>query len=112
MNSGSPTLRYVDLKVTSVDTCVKAFVNDASIDSDGQLCAGGEKDRDSCEGDSGGPLSRPEEVETGNSTSDSPRHVLIGVVSFGSRLCGSTRIPGVYSRVSRYLDWILDNLKP
>jgi len=36
---------------------------------------------------------------------------LIGVVSFGPRLCGTEGVPGVYARVNSYLDWILDTVQ-
>ena len=66
----------------------------------GQLCAGGVKGQDSCGGDSGGGLfSRAE---------DGSWHV-IGIVSYGSRNCGDG-IPGIYTNVSHYQDWIQDNM--
>lgn len=52
---------------------------------------------DSCQGDSGGPL-----FVTRSTLDDSPQ---VGVTSFGYQ-CGNPNIPGVYSRVSRFLDWI------
>ncbi|KAG5882200.1 hypothetical protein JTB14_021851 [Gonioctena quinquepunctata] len=51
--------------------------------------------KDACWGDSGGPLL----VGRG-----SGKFSIVGVVSFGEG-CGG-RAPGVYTRVSRYLDWI------
>ena len=36
---------------------------------------------------------------------------LIGVVSFGPRLCGTEGVPGVYARVNSYLGWILDTVQ-
>jgi secreted trypsin-like serine protease len=36
---------------------------------------------------------------------------LIGVVSFGTKECGIGR-PGVYTKVTNYLDWIEKNMKP
>ena len=35
----------------------------------------------------------------------------MGVVSFGSKKCGLGK-PAVYTRVTAYLDWIKDNMKP
>ena len=60
-----------------------------------QLCASAVSGSDSCRGDSGGPLLDL----TGNQAT------VIGIVSFGTNKCDSS-IPGVYSRVSAYLDWI------
>ena len=36
---------------------------------------------------------------------------LIGVVSFGPRLCGTEGVPGVYARVNSYLHWLLDTIE-
>ena len=64
--------------------------------TDGVLCAGGgTSGRDACRGDSGGPL----RVET----DDGPR--LVGVVSAGEG-CSAPGVPGLYTRVSHYIDWI------
>uniref|UniRef100_A0A182TJN4 Peptidase S1 domain-containing protein n=1 Tax=Anopheles melas TaxID=34690 RepID=A0A182TJN4_9DIPT len=83
-----------------LDECLQRF-RDAkqriSLGED-QLCALGEKvndeTTDACQGDSGGPL-----VMT-------VRHkfYLVGVVSTGA-VCGGS-LPGIYTRVSRYLEWI------
>ena len=69
-----------------------------------QLCAGGNIGQDSCEGDSGGPLIMHERF--------GPPFVLIGVTSFGATNCGQGATPGVYTKVSEYLDWILQNMAP
>ncbi|GJQ74217.1 CLIPB9 [Trypoxylus dichotomus] len=68
----------------------------------GQFCAGGEKDKDSCRGDSGGPLL----VERNE------RFYVVGVVSFGTEQCGVKGYPGVYTRVSQYRAWIEGNIRP
>ena len=68
-----------------------------------QLCAGGEGGKGSCGGDSGGGLfiRKPDKVQT-------PWY-LLGIVSYGKPACG-LEIPEVYTRVSKYVDWIKDNL--
>lgn len=71
-----------------------------------QICAGGEKGVDSCKGDSGGPLFFTGSVK-------GIRYVQYGVVSAGIGDCGDIEtIPGVYARVSFYMKWILDQMRP
>ncbi|KAH8404190.1 hypothetical protein KR215_011669, partial [Drosophila sulfurigaster] len=62
------------------------------------ICAGG-NNGDSCNGDSGGPLSN---IMYFN---DFQRFVQSGVVSFGSQNC-SSKHPGVYTNVQSYIRWI------
>lgn len=40
-----------------------------------------------------------------------PYYYLAGIVSFGPRDCGSPDIPGVYTRVSKYVDWIKSKIR-
>lgn len=62
-----------------------------------QYCAQDpDRKRDSCEGDSGGPL----QVVSTNPNSAK----IVGVVSF-SVGC-ATQWPGIYTRVAYYIDWI------
>lgn len=106
--SSSPTLRWLRLTLSGPETCRSAYKRTgAAIDDALQLCAGGEPLEDSCDGDSGGPLSRPEVGEGGV-----PRQFLVGIVSFGARRCGTPKLPGVYTRISTYVDWIVDHLRP
>lgn len=62
------------------------------------LCAG-EAGRDSCSGDSGGPLM----IKNGP-------WVQVGIVSWGIG-CGKGQYPGVYTRVTSFMPWITKNLK-
>ena len=76
------------------------------LDPEAQMCAGGEEGRDSCVGDSGSALMREEK----STFERVRRYKLLGVVSFGPRLCGTKGVPGVYTRMRHYIDWILDNI--
>lgn len=67
-----------------------------------QLCVGSEMARDTCNGDSGGPLLMYHK--------DFPcMYNVIGITSAGLS-CGTPGIPGVYTRVFPYLDWITQTL--
>lgn len=37
-------------------------------------------------------------------------YILVGVVSFGSSVCGTDGTPGVYTYVYEYLSWIVENM--
>lgn len=71
-----------------------------------QLCAGGQKGKDSCRGDSGGPLMSYYLDENGENNWYS-----IGVVSFGPSPCGMENWPGVYTKVANYVSWIVSKLR-
>lgn len=83
-------------------------VNAASIRngiSEGQYCAYDPRGKvDACQGDSGGPLQVFRSSNTAIAT-------VVGVVSFGIG-CGSPGVPGVYTRVAFYLDWIAQHVWP
>ncbi|KAG7312065.1 hypothetical protein JYU34_001514 [Plutella xylostella] len=87
-----------DVQVVSNDECndwYKSQGTKVKVIST-QMCAGHEDGgRDSCWADSGGPLMVHREG----------RMMLIGVVSTGSG-CARARQPGIYTRLSRYTEWI------
>lgn len=56
-------------------------------------------------GDSGGPLMSE------GLAGVTERFTLIGLVSFGPRTCGVSNFPGVYTRISSYVSWIMDNME-
>ncbi|XP_053210711.1 plasma kallikrein-like [Panonychus citri] len=93
-------LQKVDLGVIPNVECMGWFKSrgiSLALDEK-QFCAG-YKDggKDSCSGDSGGPLV-VKNLTTG-------KFHIIGIVSAGVA-CAEPRLPGVYTRVTSYLDWI------
>jgi len=66
------------------------------------ICAGGEQDKDSCKGDSGGGLIFQKEVTL--------PFVQLGIISAGTKICGRG-YPSLYTRVTEFMDWIVDNLE-
>ncbi|GBP47576.1 Serine protease Hayan [Eumeta japonica] len=96
----SDFLLKANVTVVSRSQCSEDYTNWRKLPvgiSPEQICAG-DKDgiRDTCQGDSGGPLQ--------GLTENDGNYRLIGITSFG-RGCGSA-VPGVYTRLSYYLDWI------
>lgn len=100
-------LQYLDVSVTDAAQCKEIYKERGGVLGESQICAGGVAGKDSCVGDSGSGLMRslPDEARSGLDRFD-----LIGIVSFGPRFCGTEGVPGVYTRVNSYLDWILDSV--
>mgnify|MGYP000029452621 CR=1 FL=1 len=102
-------LREVEIERFSHDDCLSAFgvygydqTNGLRISADAEICAGKQaQSTDSCQGDSGGPLVAPADNALG--------WVQVGVVSWGIS-CGQKGLPGVYTRVAEYYDWVKETL--
>lgn len=117
----SPSLRQVSVTVlphNSADCgrvlaggygCSDEFSEGPASNVDMQLCAGAadEPERDTCAGDSGSPMMDAAGAQ-------------VGIVSYGGgpgtklsgsgRMCGDPRYPGIYSRVSSFRSFILENV--
>ena len=92
-------LRYAKLDTYDVETCrdkYEYFVGRDKFDITDRMICGGNDKTDACSGDSGGPLMFLHNY----------RWELYGVVSFGPTRCGNSDLPGVFTRVDKYLDWI------
>ena len=90
----SSVLQEASLPLVTLPVCREAL---GEAVTDNMLCAGGVRGQDACQGDSGGPL-MGEHPDTG-------RVYLAGVVSWGVG-CAREDLPGVFTRVTQYTDWI------
>ncbi|XP_071120549.1 chymotrypsinogen A-like [Mytilus edulis] len=88
-------LQATELTVISRESCASQWGDDDLSSDNTKLCAQ-EYRRDTCDGDSGGPLA----CKAADST-----YILVGATSYGPEVCNGT-LPGVYTRVSAYTDWI------
>ncbi|KPJ07743.1 Trypsin-1 [Papilio machaon] len=86
-NSFSKQLLRVTIPYVNQNDCKKIFPKLTST----MMCAGG-TNKDSCKGDSGGPLTYENQV--------------VGLVSYGRKTCGQIGIPAVYTNLSAVRDFI------
>lgn len=88
------SLKEVIVPNVPLDLCGELYSTTSYHISDSMMCAGfvGEGGKDSCGGDSGGPATIENET-------------LVGIVSWGQG-CARSQYPGVYVRVTQYLEWI------
>ncbi|XP_069683015.1 trypsin-1-like isoform X1 [Periplaneta americana] len=95
MSESGPTsdiLQKVDIPIINQKLCADLYNQTGLPIYDVHICAGLlQGGKDSCQGDSGGPL-----FVDGT---------LVGIVSWGEG-CAEPNRPGVYTRVSSFIDWI------
>jgi len=107
LNEAAPRMGFSRADIdAAVEVVSRSFADPLSAN---MICAGAEQGmRDSCYGDSGGPL-----FEFG--ADGAVQH---GIVSWGegprdsSAACGHANAYGVYTRVANYSDWIAGHLGP
>lgn len=102
----SETKLKVDVNGVNQRDCQQAYNQWKKTIWEKQICAGGEAGKDSCGGDSGGPLMTTHADDQGN------RYwYAAGLVSYGPEICGMENVPGIYTRISAYIDWITEQVK-
>ena len=94
----SDVLLQVSLPVIGATNCMN--LTDVTI-TENMVCAGATQagGTDTCQGDSGGPLVVAADMNSFKQ---------LGIVSSGQG-CALPNSPGIYARVSRYIDWIAQN---
>ncbi|KAF5280670.1 hypothetical protein FQA39_LY05318 [Lamprigera yunnana] len=96
-------LQEVQVPIVSNDRCKSMFLRAGRHEfiPDIFLCAGHEGGgQDSCQGDSGGPL---------QVRGKDGRYFLAGIISWGIG-CAEANLPGVCTRISKFVPWILKNV--
>ncbi|XP_054733701.1 brachyurin-like [Anastrepha obliqua] len=94
--SATDVLRWVEVPIMSNTVCNRWFLG--AVYST-HICIKTTGGTSTCNGDSGGPLVYNDGEET----------VLIGATSFGIALGCEVGWPGVFTRITSYLDWIESN---
>jgi secreted trypsin-like serine protease len=96
----SRTLRKVTITITSRENCRSTWDSPNTAEEDSKIgeweICGGNPGKDSCGGDSGGPLKN----EDGD---------VVGLVSWGPLNCGNGS-PAVYTRIASHLEFIRANM--
>tara|TARA_Y100001968_G_scaffold333514_1_gene396831 strand:+ start:2068 stop:3342 length:1275 start_codon:yes stop_codon:yes gene_type:complete len=96
--TSSTSLQYIEVPIVSPNDPGLGNIN---INTNTQFFAGTiDGGMDSCQGDSGGPVAVRNVEDTA--------WLLIGITSWGYG-CADAGYPGVYTKVSNYIDWINNN---
>ncbi|XP_063699756.1 serine protease easter-like [Culicoides brevitarsis] len=107
----------VSVDAVSQEYCKAKYntLKSRKIINDDQFCAGGQGIKDTCHGDSGSPVIGryivPYQDEKNRRMMIEYKY-LVGIVSYGLGKCGTPTWPGVYTRVSNYVDWIRKMMRP
>ncbi|XP_076069688.1 glandular kallikrein-3, submandibular-like [Oratosquilla oratoria] len=94
------TLQEVNLPIQKLPYCSNLLVKYAEPTM--IVCAGGSGHRDTCKGDSGGPLTLTNVFGTVT--------FAVGITSVGPLACGSNNTQGLYTSVHHYIPWILQTM--
>lgn len=93
-------LRRIEVPIVPHNQCQDAFrstrLGQFFVLDQSYMCAGGEENVDACTGDGGAPLV---------CAADGSRYYQAGIVAWGIG-CGQKNIPGAYTDVSKFVDWI------
>ncbi|EDW87126.1 lectizyme [Drosophila yakuba] len=93
------SLMTVTTEIVNYDECKEVLPETAPL-AETNICSSSlQQSKSACNGDSGGPLV----VEYQNAPSE-----IIGIVSWGYIPCGRANYPSVYTKVSSYVNWIID----
>lgn len=103
------TLLQAQVRVTSTDLCNRNYskleIDWLKIDEHFLCASDPQGKKDACQGDSGGPLMwNNQQGLLEHITSE--KWYQLGLVSFGHG-CANRQYPGVYTRISYYMPWIL-----
>lgn len=101
--STSDVLLQANVPLQPRSACSQAYRRNVPLT---QLCVGGGDLQDSCKGDSGGPLQAP----VSYLGQFAPRMVEFGIVSQGVVTCGQISLPGLYTNVGEFVQWITDTM--
>ncbi|XP_063850743.1 trypsin I-P1-like isoform X2 [Scylla paramamosain] len=101
----TPVLMAADVELRTDKECGAIFARHTFFSVyPSNVCAGGGK-KDACQGDSGGPM-----VCCKGDTMDPSHCTLTGITSWGIG-CATEGVPGVYTEVAYYADWIKTQVK-
>ncbi|KAE9524622.1 hypothetical protein AGLY_014672 [Aphis glycines] len=101
----SDNLLKVELDIYPINQCNESYFSNnnpklqSGILPDSMICAGSfDGEKDSCSGDSGGPLQLEHQYYK-------KMYTQYGITSFG-KFCADKDTPGIYTKVANYISWI------